>query len=499
MDTPLLPTIRPPGRRTTRPRRTPTSSGRATVRHSHRRSAIVAVVVDPLPLWLAERRDPTLAHTPLVVAHQERVQHANPLARRLGITPGMHLDGARLRAPGLVLAPSGEADLAQAWRQLAQELNGWTPWLDLGQRGRAWLRLNAGEAAMLAQHLRARVGVASDVQTAEIAALSTRVAEVQEVPDGQEAAFLDRLPLRFLRGVGLPERDLTRLRWLGLVTVADLARWTPVQLCAYLGDVARRLIPYLHGPRRRELGAWQPPLTLRRSLAFERPLFEPGELEPALDHLARSLALDLHGRTARHLTLSSEGRQGAVSASRISKRPLQQAGQIRQQALFALRDSGAAAAGVETLTLELADPHRHSEEAKLWDTREQRERSTDLVLERFPRSLVQVGWDDPHAPASDLTWHWVPLEDLPRGQAGSPITPAATSAARRALAPPLGALEPADHHATPVSLATPATRSVPEDLPLPTAAALFDEVLTPLPSPTGSARTLGPWPVSRAA
>ncbi len=489
MDTPLLPTARPPSRPPTRHRRGPRST--PTPRQGRTRSTIVAVIVDPLPLWLAERRDPQLAHLPLVAVHQDRVQHANPPARRLGITPGMRLDGARLRAPNLMLAPCGEADLAQAWRRFAQELSGWSPWLELGRRGRAWLRLEAGEAKVLAQRLRARVGVASDMQMAEVAALSARVAEVQEVTDGHEGDFLAKLPLRFLRGVGLPERDLTRLRWLGLATVADLAGWTTLQLRAYLGDVAKQLIPYLHGPRRRELGSWQPPLTLRRSLAFERALFEPAELEPALDHLARSLALDLAGRGARHLTISSEGERGAFSASRIAKRPLQRAGQIRQQALFALRDSGAAAAGVETLTLELAEPHHHAEATRLWDARAQRSLATDHVLERFPRSLVQVDWDDPNAAAPDLVWHWVPLEDLPQVRdAASAAVPAATSAARRALAAPLGALEPASSHAAPVSFSTPAPEASEGLLPIP----LFPPAL---PSPIPPVQEL--WPVAKAA
>lgn len=490
MDTPLLPTARPSsGRPPTRQRRGPHRAPAS--RRDRSRSTIVAVVVDPLPLWLAERRDPQLVHVPLVAVHQDQVQHANPTARRLGITLGMRLDGARLRAPGLVVAPCGEADLAQAWRRLAEELSGWAPWLELGPRGRAWLRLEAGEAQALAQRLRARVGVAYDVQTAEVAALTARVGEAKEVNEGREGDFLAKLPLRFLQGVGLPERDLTRLRWLGLATAGDLAGWTAVQLRAYLGDVAKRLIPYLHGPRRHQLGSWQPPLTLRRSLAFERALFEPAELEPALEHLARSLAADLAGRGARHLTLSSEGEGGAFSASRIAKRPLQRAGQIRQQALFALRDSGAAAAGVETLSLELAEPHRHSEPARLWDARAQRDLATDLVLERFPRSLVQVDWDDPNAAAPDLVWHWVPLEDLPQAQgAATAAVPAATSAARRALAAPLGALEPASSHATPVSF-VPSAPENPEELsPIP---------LFPLPSPTAPALVQERWPVAKAA
>ncbi len=418
----------------------------------------VAVVVEPLPLWLAVRDEPTLARAPLVAQDEGRVIHANPAARRLGITRGMRLDGARLRAPGLEVVDAAEPRLAQGWRDLVRELAGWTPWLEADRRGHAYLRLDAAEAAELAARLGARVGVADDLETAELAALAGRPGEAQTLPQGGGDAFRERLPLRFLRGVGLPERELTRLRWLGLATVGDLARWTADQLRAYLGDTAEALRPYLHGPRRQRVAAWQAPLVLRRTLAFERALFEPHELEPALDRLARSLALDLGGRAARHVTVATEGSGGARFATRVAKRPLHRAGQIRQQALFALRDSGAAAAGIDALTVELAEPERVAEAAGLWDARAHRDRAVDSVLERHPRALVQVRWGDPHAPAADLAWTWGALEDAarPGGDAARrPTRDAARAAtpARRGLEAPAGAVAPAALHAAPLQLA----------------------------------------------
>ncbi|MDF1522821.1 MAG: hypothetical protein P1P87_08385, partial [Trueperaceae bacterium] len=371
----------------------------------------VAVVVEPLPLWLAVRADPTLARAPLVVHDEGHVVHANPTARRLGVTQGMRLDGARLRVPGLEAIACHEPRLAQGWRELLRELGGWTPWLETGRRGRAFVRLAPAEAADLAARTGARVGVADDLETAELAALAGLPGRARVVAEGDGAAFLERLPLRFLRGVGLPERERTRLRWLGLATVGDLARWTPGQLQAYLGDLAEALTPYLHGPRRQRVAAWRPPTVLRRSLAFERPLFEPHELEPALDRLARSLALDLAGRAAQHVTVATEGASGTRSATRIAKRPLHRAGQIRQQALFALRDSGAAGTAIDALTVELTEPARFAEAAGLWDARADRARAVDAVLERYPRALVHVRWHDPYAPAADLAWGWAALED----------------------------------------------------------------------------------------
>lgn len=423
-------------------RRDPAPSGADATR-------LVAVVVEPFPLWLAERREPGLTRTPLVACDEGRVLHANPAARRWGIDRGMRLAGARLRATSLAIAPSDEPGLAQGWRELVRELLGWTPWLDAGHRGRAFLRLSETEAEALAVRLNARVGIADDLETAELAALAARPGQARGVAPRAEADFLQRLPLRFLRGVGLAEGDLTRLHWLGLASVGDLTAWSPAQLRAYLGEGAPGLLPYLHGPRRQRLTAWSPPSVLRRRLAFERPLFEPAELEPALDRLARSLALGLEGRAVRHVTVATEGGGGPRRASRLAKRPLRAAGQIRQQALFALRDSGAAAGGIEDLTVELADPERVADAVGLWDARRQQEAAVDAVLERYPHALVRVRWGDPHAPASDQAWRWAALED------GAPE--AARTGGRRdrrqpahaLLEAPLGAVTPAALHASP--------------------------------------------------
>ncbi|MFU8888064.1 MAG: hypothetical protein ACNA8N_05645 [Trueperaceae bacterium] len=474
----------------------------------------MAVVVEPFPLWLAERREPGLARTPLVACDEGRVLHANPAARRRGIDRGMRLAGARLRATSLAIAPSAEPGLAQGWRELVRELLGWTPWLDAGHRGRAFLRLSETEAAALAVRLNARVGIADDLETAELAALAARPGQVRGVAPRAEADFLRRLPLRFLRGVGLAEGDLTRLHWLGLASAGDLAAWSPAQLRAYLGEGAPGLLPYLHGPRRRQLTAWAPPAVLRRRLAFERPLFEPAELEPALDRLARSLALGLEGRAARHVTVATEGGGGPRRASRLAKRPLRAAGQIRQQALFALRDTGAAAGGIEDLAIELTDPERVADAVGLWDARRQQEAAVDAVLERYPHALVRVRWGDPHAPAADQAWRWAALEDGDREAAhtsGGARTGGTARAGERPpagrrdlrqpahalLEAPLGAVAPAALHASPpvtAALTGPEPRDVEPERHTPAGPAPAPERQAPangapLPSPTAAPPT----------
>lgn len=402
---------------------------------------IAALDFGPLALYLAERADPGSKRSPLVVVEEQRVAHANAPARRHGITPGMRLDGARMRVEGLQVACYAEPDLDYAWQTLLRGLHGFTPWLESGPRGRAFARIDAGEAAELAARYDVRVGFADDCETAELAALAAHPGRCREVRTGQRDAFLERLPLRFLKGVGVSDGNLVRLHWLGLTTVAELARWSAAQLRSYLGGEGEALLPYLHGPRRTTLRPFQLPRTLRRSLAFPEPVREPHQLLPAIDRLAGELERALEGRASRRLTLTATLSGGQRRASRLSKRPLQQARHIRQQALFALRDSHVDGRFVERLTLELASPERLGLQDGLWPQRERRQRALDATLERFPSAPRRFAWRDPHAQAADLAWTWERYtadgtsSEALGGRAGGAMTSAPGRAKRTGAAP----------------------------------------------------------------
>lgn len=367
---------------------------------------LAALEFGPFPLYLAQRAEPELARVPLVIVDDQRVLHANAAAKRHGVTPGMRLAGARMRVTALEERAFLEPDLAHAWEALLRELHHLTPWLESGPRGRVFARLTRAEAEEVAHAYGARAGLAPDVETAELAALSAGPGTVREVAPPRQGEFLARLPLRFLKGVGLSEANLTRLNWLGLSAAADLARWSAPQIRAYLGAEGDSVVAHLHGPRRTELRPYRLPLTVQRSLTFPDPVREPRQLLPAIDRLAAELERALAGRAARRLTLTATLAGGQRRASRLAKRPLQQARHIRQQALFALQDSRAEGRPIERLTVELSAPERLGVQEGIWPGREQREQALEATLERFPAAAKRVAWRDPHAQAADLAWAW---------------------------------------------------------------------------------------------
>ena len=392
---------------------------------------ITALCFEPLPLYLARRSDPTLGRVPLVHAEEQRVLYANPAARRHGVGAGMRLDGARMRVEGLKVVSYTEPDLQHAWHSILRELHQYTPWLESGVRGRVFAKLTADEAAELAALYDVGVGLADSCEEAELAALASRPGTCKRVDD-QGTAFLQRLPLRFLRGIGVGEGNLTRLQWLGVATVGQLAAWTASQIRSYLDEESERLLPYLHGPRRTSLLPFRPPEALSRTLTFTEPVREPHQLLPALDRLSGELAGALGGRASRRLTLTATLPGGQRRASRLSKRPLTQARHIRQQALFALHDSRAQGHDIARLTLELAAPERLATQEGLWQQRERLQRALDATTERFPGAPQRLTSLDPYAQAGDLAWRWESRADDPGSMAHAAATETTSRAKRRA-------------------------------------------------------------------
>ena len=279
---------------------------------------IAALNFSPFPLYLAERQEPHRKRVPLVVVEEQRVQHANAPARRHGVVPGMRLEGARMRVSNLEVAEYTEPDLQHAWSTILQELSDYTPWLEAQERGRVFVKIDLDEAHELARHYDVPVGVADDLETAELASVTARPGCPRQVPSLEASAFIDRLPLHFLKGVGLSDANYTRLQWLGLASAGDLARWGAPQIRAYLNQEGAALLPYLQGPRRSDLRPFHQPETVRRSLTFTEPVLEPREVMSALDRLSSELEKALDGRVAQRLTLTATTPGGKQRASRLA-------------------------------------------------------------------------------------------------------------------------------------------------------------------------------------
>jgi DNA polymerase-4 len=183
---------------------------------------------------------PELRRRPVVVApvgpSRSIVTALSPEAQQAGIRKGMILARALRRCRDLVVLPPNEPLYARASRALSRVLEGFSPVLEPAGYGQAYLDMTGTgrifgpprDAAWRAQkeirqqlHLDASLGVASNKMVSRIAAVLTEPAGLQDVPTGDESAFLAPLPAPLLPGVGPKTEE--QLRELNIRIIRELA------------------------------------------------------------------------------------------------------------------------------------------------------------------------------------------------------------------------------------------------------------------------------------
>lgn len=164
---------------------------------------------------------PELRCRPVVVApvgpSRSIVTALSPEAQEAGIQKGMMVSRALRRCRNLVVLPPNEPLYARATNALCRVLENFSPVLEPAGYGHAYLDMTGTgrlfgpprDAAWRAQkeirqrlRLDAALGVASNKMVSRIAAVVTEPAGLQDVPAGDEPAFLAPLPAPLLPGVG---------------------------------------------------------------------------------------------------------------------------------------------------------------------------------------------------------------------------------------------------------------------------------------------------------
>ena len=367
---------------------------------------LATVHFDAFPIWLSEQEGFSERGRPTVLCRRGLVVHGNPAAAQAGIAAGMSLQGALQQTAELQQVPLSDQELADYWEAFIAELYGFSPWLYSPRLGVAQLKLSEAEAFELAAAKRLRLGLGPSVQVAHLAAVTCRSGQVRSVAEGEVAPFLATVPTRFLTRLGLPQRELVRLDWLGIATVGALAAWSQAQLRAFLGAWAEPVLRLTHGPAETEIPRYLPPEVVTAECAFEEPAFEPRELEPALRRLAELAAERLAGRAARRVSVRALFSGVSAGATRLTKAPVTTAAAIFRYARLALSDTGAAPVGIDELRLQLAGLRPAALQSALWQLRQRREVAESAVLARFPTAVVRPVWVDRYSQAPDRRYRW---------------------------------------------------------------------------------------------
>lgn len=366
---------------------------------------MLALAFDPWPLWVAQWERPEVRGAALVSIAKGRVVHVSPAAKRAGVVRGMALTGAAAKVEDLEVVAADAPTLKSVWEDLLGELHGVTVRLEPFAQGRVLLELEHVEAKQVAEGYFARGGLADTAEHALLGALTAAEGRVREA----SADFCAQVPIYVLRGLGLSQESVTRLGWLGVGRLEQLASWRKAQVRAFLGAEAACIEPLLFGPHKRQVARYHAPVTLRETFAFDDPATEPHQLSPVLGLLAARLVSRLAGKVAGRLTLKAEGNGLQTSASRRAKGPLRDALSVARLAELALRDTGAQALGVEGVTLELSGLYRPSKQPGLWRVREAHDKAVAAVSERFPHALLRLEEVNPYALAFEHRFRLVRL------------------------------------------------------------------------------------------
>ena len=277
-------------------------------RRGEHRLACLAVPLFPLAARL--RSDPELLNEALAIVagdgERAQVVAATRPARRAGLTPGMTLAQARARLPKLIARRRDAACEEAAQEALLDVVESFTPRVEDGGGGLAYLDLHGLERRHddeeelirdLLHEVDRRAGlpawgaVASSKLVARLA--GRRSPEPTVVAPGCEGELLHGLALAELSPTA---KTLATLERWGVATVGELARLPAAEVTSRLGAAGEELQALARGEDPGPFVPRRPPPVFREGMELEWPLVA---LEPFL-FIARSALERLAERLAGH-------------------------------------------------------------------------------------------------------------------------------------------------------------------------------------------------------
>jgi len=226
---------------------------------------ILHVDLDAFFAAVEQRDNPELRGKPVVVGgggpnDRGVVSTASYEARKFGIHSAMPLRTAGRLCPDAIFVPIDGAKYQRVSREVLEILRRFTPQVEAISIDEAWLDVSGsralfGDGPAIAKLIKdavrdevgltISVGVATTKLVAKIASDLRKPDGLVVVPPGQEAAFLDPLPISRLWGVGA--KTAAALVDYGVRTIGDLQRLERQHLVRRLGPHGSTLVDRAHG------------------------------------------------------------------------------------------------------------------------------------------------------------------------------------------------------------------------------------------------------------
>lgn len=357
---------------------------------------IIYLTVAAFPVAVERVVRPELRGRPVVVAPlgaaRSIVTALSAEAWQAGIRKGMLLARAVRYCREAVVVPPNVPLYLRASRAISRILEQYTPLIETSGHGQAYLDITGTgrlwgpprDTAWKAQkeirqqlRLEASLGIASNKMVSRIASEVIRPAGLQDVPHGDESAFIAPLPVRLLPGVG-PQTEV-RLEELNIRIIHDLAAMRLEHLALAFG----RLGCMLH---QRAQGIDRTPVVPARAI----PALELDQVLPEDSNDYALLRGTLSRLCERACAQLREKKQHAGSAEvRLRYADYQEAGQKRK-----LESSPPSSQALYMQTLPLLDRSL---------TRRTRVRSLHLRLTEFSGGSVQLDLFSSPQPARSVS------------------------------------------------------------------------------------------------
>jgi len=266
------------------------------------------------------RFEPPPPDRPLVTTERQGqrvvLAAACPLARSLGLHPGMPLTQARALVPGLdIRTAEPEADGAVLVRLALFAARRWTPFAAVDQPDGLWLDISGcahlfgGERRLCERILRtcrragfsARIAVAATTGAAH--ALARFGAEdIALCPNGKEVEAIAALPPQALR---IDEEAANACRRFGIDSIAELAAMPRGPLARRFGNALLTRLDQALGRAAETFEPIIPKVASSAALRFLEPIFSADAIEQVIGDLAAMLThtLEQQGLGARQVAL----------------------------------------------------------------------------------------------------------------------------------------------------------------------------------------------------
>jgi len=283
---------------------------------------VLHIDLDAFFCAVEENQDPSLRGKAFAVGGKpdERgvVASCSYAARRNGVRSAMPMSKAIRLSPGLLIVPSRHRLYGEVSRQVMAILHDQTPLVEQISIDEAFLdisdihqdpeRFGRGLQARIRDevHLPCSVGIAPNKLLAKLATEVGKALALQRikaqglteppnaitvVPLGEEATFLNPLPVDMLWGVG--PKTSARLTELGIRTIGDLAKWPEIELMRLFGENGRDLARHSKGIDDRAVITEHETKSISQEVTYSKDVRDDKVLEDTLREQSAEVARQL--------------------------------------------------------------------------------------------------------------------------------------------------------------------------------------------------------------